>query len=58
VGEITQHEIDLLADILWWVKGYRASGTDPECPFTADHERAMQKIKITLQERLQTGGSQ
>jgi len=44
---ITQYEIDLLADIAWWVKGYLAADKD-NCPFSEEHTRAFEKGMILL----------
>lgn len=44
---ITQEDIDNLADIIWWIKGYKA-GADADgnsCPFGADHIESLRKIR-------------
>lgn len=45
--EITQADADNLADILWWIKGFRAaadaSGTIPA--FGSEHEESLRKFR-------------
>ena len=44
--QITQQDLDKLADILWWIKGYRAAAkgtTYIDCPFDGDHVEALEK---------------
>lgn len=43
---------DLLADIIWWIKGFRA-GVDADsnsCPFGTAHEEALRRARMTLRE--------
>ena len=48
--EITQTDLDNLADIIWWIKGYRAGARDQmeECPFVIDHEESLRKCRVAL----------
>lgn len=46
----TQLDSDNLADIIWWVKGYRA-GADASyspCPFEKAHEESLAKARRIL----------
>lgn len=46
---MTQHEIDLLADVYWWIKGYRA-GVEflSDSDFCGEHLEALRKARIEL----------
>ena len=46
--KITQDDIDKLADIIWWTKGYHAgAGSDYEkCPFDESHVEALRKLRV------------
>ena len=48
--EIKQTDIDNLADIIWWIKGYYAGVMDEcnSCPFTTDHSESLRKIRLVL----------
>lgn len=52
---ITQDDSDLLADIIWWIKGYHRAFKDAEetCDFKEDHVRALEKAKRRFQEYLE-----
>jgi len=52
-NEIKQADIDNLADIIWWIKGYYAGAMEESnsCPFTTDHSESLRKIRLTLMER-------
>jgi len=45
--KITQKELDKLADILWWIKGYMAGAKDnyESCPFNEEHINSISKIR-------------
>jgi hypothetical protein len=48
--KIVQTDIDNLADIIWWIKGYKA-GADEDansCPFGLDHIESLRKIRVLL----------
>ena len=55
--KIEQHDIDLLADILWWIKGYHAAFDDSEftCSFKEGHVKSLEKILYTLKKSLMKG---
>lgn len=41
---------EALADIIWWIKGYRA-GCEADyklCPFDGDHIEALRKARVIL----------
>ena len=45
---LSQHDIDHLADIIWWIKGYR-SGCEADlklCPFDENHIEALRKARV------------
>lgn len=48
MGEvITREDIDNLADIIWWIKGFMA-GADADsnsCPFGLAHVESLRKIR-------------
>ncbi len=49
--DITRRDIDYLADIIWWIKGYRA-GADADgnsCPFSGRHLEALRKVRMKWQ---------
>lgn len=52
--EIKQDDIDSLADVIWWIKGYHAAFEDSAmtCPFQQVHIDSLTKIKKLLQEKL------
>lgn len=50
VEPMSQGEVDHLADILWWIKGYLA-GADADsnsCPFERGHIEALRKARANL----------
>ena len=51
---IIQDDLDRLADVLWWIKGYVAACNDTyqDAPFWTFHIEALQKIKESLQSEL------
>jgi hypothetical protein len=49
--KIIQKDLDLIADILWWLRGYIADG-DYYKPFSELHIVALNKVKTTLQKEL------
>lgn len=53
--EITQTDIDNLADIIWWIKGYHAGAKEncEECPFSLEHVESLRKIRLNWKERTQ-----
>lgn len=52
--EITQLDIDRIADVVWWIKGYHAACEDESsmCDFDLSHVHSLTKIKETLQAKL------
>ena len=42
MDKITRQDVDALADILWWIKGYRAADNSG-CPFADVHVAALEK---------------
>ena len=50
---IKQTDIDNLADIIWWIKGYYAGAMDEcnSCPFTTDHSESLRKIRLILMKK-------
>ena len=48
--KITKHDLGNLADIIWWIRGYRAGmeAEKGECPFVADHVETLRKCRIAL----------
>ena len=48
--KITQADLDNLADIIWWIKGYEAGARDnlEECPFGMEHHESLRKALILL----------
>lgn len=47
---MNQIDIDNLADIIWWIKGYKAGAEDNlrPCPFGNDHIESLRKARINL----------
>ena len=43
--EITQEMVDKLADIHWWIRGYRMSG---DCVFNVEHLDALRIARVKL----------
>lgn len=54
MARMTQLELDALADILWWVKGYiwGCNYFDNDCVFDDFHVKALKKAKEVLQLKL------
>ena len=50
VEKILQEDLDNLADILWWIKGYIAGAKDnyESCPFGDDHFESLRKVRKYL----------
>ena len=50
---IKQTDIDNLADIIWWIKGYYAGAMEESnsCPFTPDHSESLRKIRLVLMKK-------
>ena len=47
--KIIQTDLDNLADIIWWIKGYIAGAGDlEECPFGMDHHESLRKARVVL----------
>lgn len=49
---VTQLELDAIADIIWWLKGYTEEKDDDECAIEYEHINILQKIKGELQLQL------
>lgn len=47
IPTITQADLDKLADIVWWVKGYHAAD-QPGCPFTGEHIKSLSKARDSM----------
>jgi len=47
---ITQTDLDNLADIIWWIKGYTAGAGDnfESCPFQPLHIESLRKARLAL----------
>ena len=48
--KLTQEDIDRLADIAWWIKGFIASGKI--CDFEQKHVDSIERFLINEQERI------
>ena len=48
--KIVQTDIDNLADIIWWIKGYKARADEDanSCPFCLDHFESLRKVRVLL----------
>ena len=46
----TQTDLDNLADIIWWIKGYTAGAGEnfEKCPFTEEHAESLRKARVAL----------
>ena len=46
----TDTTLEALADIIWWIKGYKAGAGDAfaECPFGDDHTEALRLARLDL----------
>jgi len=55
--EIKQTDLDNLADIIWWIKGYIAGARDnlEECPFNMDHHESLRKARVLLLQKQNKG---
>lgn len=44
---------DLVADVIWWVRGYRAAmeQSGGVCPFGGRHEDALAELRMEYKER-------
>jgi len=51
MDEIKQADIDNIADIIWWIKGYHAGAKEnfQSCPFGEDHIESLRKVRGKLQ---------
>lgn len=51
---ITQYDLDAIADMIWWIKGYQAALRDnyDPCPFGSEHLNALEKVKRNEQQKL------
>ncbi len=52
---LTENDSDRLADILWWIKGFRAAAvanddTEENCPFGPEHEETIRRVRLALEE--------
>ncbi len=49
--KVTQDDLDKLADIIWWIKGYIAGAGDAyeDCPFSIGHIESLRKSAFQLQ---------
>ena len=47
---ITQTDLDKLAEILWWIKGYIAGARDnlEESPFVHSHVESLRRARVIL----------
>lgn len=52
--KMTQEDLDRLADIIWWIKGYIAGARDnaEDCPFSSAHAESLRRAKVNLQEEI------
>ena len=48
---IIQRDLDNLADIIWWIKGYHMGAGDNynPCPFGLDHIESLRKARVNLE---------
>jgi len=46
----TQTDLDNLADVIWWIKGYIAGAGEnfEQCPFTEEHAESLRKARVAL----------
>lgn len=53
---MSQTDLDNLADIIWWIKGFRSAsdGGYANCPFGTDHIESLRKARINLSEIIKT----
>jgi len=47
----SQRDLDNLADILWWIKGYHAGATEAyeNCPFEKEHMESLRVARVHMQ---------
>jgi hypothetical protein len=55
--KVTQIDNDNLADILWWIKGFRAGARAIDarsdvCPFEPEHEESIRKVRLMVRDNL------
>ena len=52
--KVTQTDLDSIADIIWWIKGYQAGARDnlEECPFNMVHYESLRKARLILQNHI------
>jgi len=52
--QVAQIDLDNLADIIWWIKGYIAGARDnyESCPFGEEHIESLRKARVNLQDEL------
>jgi hypothetical protein len=57
--KVTQTDLDNLADIIWWIKGYIAGAKDnyEACPFGDEHIESLRKVRANLLEQKTQGKS-
>ena len=50
--DLDQFDLDNLADVIWWLKGYYAgaNNTFNDCPFVEDHLKSLKKIIINIKQ--------
>lgn len=53
--QITWTDLDNLADIIWWIKGYMAGARDncEYCPFGQEHVESLRKVRVNLQDEIE-----
>ena len=62
IKELTQEEIDYLADMVWWLKGYYngANSSFENCPFNENHldalDKAIENEKSRKYDNRESGG--
>jgi len=56
--ETTEHTMQDLADIIWWIKGYIAGAGDnlEPCPFGDNHIEALRRARVDLRKLLNSKG--
>ena len=55
LAKIVQTQVDCIADVIWWVKGYIAGARDnlEECPFVHTHIKALQRAHEALADKVE-----
>lgn len=53
--KMTQADLDNLADIIWWIKGFHdaRTWTADSSPFGAEHIEALRKARVILLEKME-----